>query len=134
MKKLLYLALILLGIGIMSSCKGGQKNSNLQGYEWLEGRWEYTEDEMLTNKAIITPSYIQSYFVMTDEGEDASTQPKLDYEIKVCNYEFTSSDLKAICIKSSDGEGGPIYYIDEAAKDIYFFYDFDIEIHLSKVE
>lgn len=45
MKKLIYLALILLGMGIVSSCakEGGNSGETVGGLKYFTGRWESTE-------------------------------------------------------------------------------------------
>lgn len=69
-----------------------------------------------------------------DEETDVSSQPKLNYVIKINYEEMLHEDLKAICVESPDGEFWPAFYINEVGKNIFFLYDFDMPMALTKIQ
>ena len=110
---------------MLSACGSGKSN-NLKGYEWLEGKWEYSSPEgYLDTYLVITPSYYQSFRPDFDyESTDIMNQPKEAYSIALEHNDFVG-DVKMI---------GGLYCIDEARKQVYWLYDFDQRIYLEKVD
>ena len=102
-------------------------NSKLKGYEWLEGVWE--SDEYFYMSVNITQEYMQSINGLLDgEGnKNIYSAPKDGYSIEIVHNYFLG-DIKAI-----NQEQGTQFYIDEAKKSIYWIYDFDQKIYLTKI-
>ena len=101
-------------------------NSKLKGYEWLEGVWEGKDNSTLFYaSANITPDYIQSIYVFIDEKANVYDAPKEDYAIEIVHNSFLG-DIKSI--------SGTQFYIDEAKKSIYYIYDFDQKVYLTKID
>lgn len=137
MKQLIKAVMLLLCLStILTSC-GSNKKSNLEGYEWLEGRWSFYDMEYrgLICDINITPKYIQYRYEFPEEfvPVDYSTLEKIPYSIQIIRTEF-NGDLKAICKSDKNGEPKPIYYINEKDKCPYFFWDFDQEMDLERVQ
>ena len=103
-------------------------NSKLKGYEWLEGVWE--SDEYFYMSVNITQEYMQSINGLLDgEGnKNIYSAPKDGYSIEIVHNYFLG-DIKAI-----NQEQGTQFYIDEAKKSIYYIYDFDQKVYLTKID
>jgi hypothetical protein len=88
---------------------------------WLYGKWETPntpKDDPYYACVIITPQYTQTYCAMwDDEGMTIEQMPK--NEVRV------GRDTESI---------DDTYIIDHNRKTIYWLYDFDIEMHLQKVD
>ena len=125
MKRLLYVLALTLSIGVSFISCNNSTDSKLKGYEWLEGKWKGTETQQIF--ANITPRYIQIVGEMWDEDMNVDKAKKKDYTIKILHNEFLG-DIKGICEK----EDFATLYIDETKQSIYWIYDFDQKIYLSK--
>ena len=125
MKQLLYVLTLALSIGIFTASCGNPTDNKLKGYEWLEGKWKGTETQQIF--ANITPQYIQIVGEMWNEDMNVDKAEKKDYTIKILHNEFLG-DIKGICEK----EDFATLYIDETKQSIYWIYDFDQKIYLSK--
>lgn len=125
MKRLLYVLMLTLSIGSSSISCNNSTDNKLKGYEWLEGKWKGTETQQIF--ANITPQYIQIVGEMWDEDMNVDKAKKKDYTIKILNNEFLG-DIKGIC----ETEDYATLYIDEAKQSIYWIYDFDQKIYLTK--
>ena len=116
------LLVVLLSI-TATSCKTAV--NKLQGYEWIEGQWG--GDAVQQVFVNITPQYYQIVGEMWDDEMDIAKAEKKSYSIKIL-HNATLGDLKGIC----DGEDSATIYIDESNKSIFWIYDFDKKIYLSK--
>ena len=108
---------------LLTSC--GETNNKLQGYEWLEGEWSGAAVQQIFVN--ITPQYYQIAGEMWDDEMDIAKADKKDFSIKII-HDTTLGDLKGIC----DGEDSATIYIDESKQSIFWIYDFDKKIYLSK--
>ena len=127
MKKIVYIIMLLQVAGMMAvSCRNAATNK-LEGYEWLEGKWK--GDEVQQIFANITPQYYQVVGEMWDEDMNLNKADKKDYEIKIIHSNFLG-DVKGICDIDSDDYA--ILYLDEAKHSVYWVYDFDQKVYLTK--
>ena len=119
--------MLMLCVSIMFSSCGNEKSA-IEGYEWLEGKW-VTEDgysEDFYNCVIITKDYYQYASVLHD-GEvitDVASKPKEKIELEIYFDQFLQSDEIVF----------GIYHIDIGRKQIYWLYDFDQKIYMSKIK
>ena len=68
MKRLFYVLMLTLCVGLLAtSCGNSKKSSKLEGYEWLEGKWK--GDEVQQIFVNVTPQYYQVVGEMWDESE-----------------------------------------------------------------
>jgi hypothetical protein len=88
---------------------------------WLYGKWETPntpKDDSYYACVIITPQYTQTYCAMWDEeGMTIEQMPKNKIQVGM--------DTESI---------DDTYIIDHDRKAIYWLFDFDIEMHLEKVD
>ena len=102
-------------------------DNRLEGYEWLAGNWIGRNTQQVFVK--ITPQYYQLVGEMWNEDMNLANAEKKEYVIKVVHNEFLG-DVKGIC-DGLDSDYATIY-LDEAKKAIYWVYDFDSKVYLSK--
>lgn len=108
----------------------GQSKSavnRLEGYEWLEANWSGSDVQQVFVK--ITPQYYQLVGEMWNEDMNLANAEKKEYVIKVVHDQFLG-DVKGIC-DDQDSDYATIY-LDEAKKAIYWVYDFDSKVYLTK--
>lgn len=126
MKRLFYVLMLTLCVGLLAtSCGNSKKSSKLEGYEWLEGEWK--GDEVQQIFVNVTPQYYQVVGEMWDEDMNLDNADKKDYEIKIIHNDFLG-DVKGIC----DSNDYATLYLDESKQSIYWVYDFDQKIYLTK--
>lgn len=133
MKKIIYAAMLLLGLSILSSCKNGSNSGSAkmpEGYEWLEGTWKY-ESDYWTQVVRITPEYYQSVRDDYDETLNIDASEKIGYEIKILHNKFIGDEKALVTNIGTDNEWAE-FYIDEGKKGLYFLYDFDIKEYFIK--
>lgn len=101
---------------VLSSCG---KNA-IDGYEWMEGKWESRwYDGGLRKGVIITKNHYQS------ANESETYGPEEELVIEIHYDQIIGSDVKYL------GDG---FYIDENKHQIYWLYDFDQKMYMTKVE
>ncbi|MBR5300585.1 MAG: hypothetical protein IKU36_10120 [Bacteroidales bacterium] len=97
-------------------------------YEWMYGKWEMEDtsrDDAMYVSLIITPHYLQAYRVMIDgEGLDVGDMEKTPYEIHVSDATFSNGFTTL----------DDTFFIDQKNESIFWLYDFDMEMHLTKVD
>jgi len=119
MKRFFQLAMLVLCLSIISTSCSEKKKSKLEGYEWIEGKW--VSEEVFVK---ITPQYYQ-YVSELWWSEDMDE--KMDYDIKIVKNECLG-DIKGLV----ENDGFSFIYIDEAHKALYWIYDFDQKMFLTK--
>lgn len=120
--KLFFKTLILLGFSIfVVSCV-----NLIKGYEWLEGQWVSGEDSYDKVCVNITKSYIQFVGELWNDDMNLDNADKQEFTIQIVHNSFIG-DVKAICI-----DDHPRFYIDESRQEIFWLYDFDVKMYLSK--
>ena len=121
MKKHFFVIALMFVISVVLSSCG--KNA-IDGYEWMEGKWESRAAAgNLTRSVIITKNHYQTTPIFPREDETYGPEEELVIETY---YNHTlGSDVKSF------GDG---FYIDEHKHQIYWLYDFDIKMYMTKVE
>lgn len=130
MKRIFYgiIIMLTLSMGLVAiSCSS--KSSKLEGYEWLEGKWK--GDEVQQIFVNITPQYYQIVGELWDDDMNVGKAEKKNFSIKILNNSFLG-DVKGICESNDEGDDFVRLYLDEAKKSIYWVYDFDQKIYLTK--
>ena len=131
MKKLMYAAMLLLGLSILSSCVNNKPKKMAEGYEWLEGTWTY--DAWFPSPTVlkITPEYFQCVREDLDETLNPDTAEKQSYKIKVVHNE-SIGDAKALVENCGADNEYAYFYIDDKEKRVYFLWDFDVPEYMTK--
>lgn len=122
MKRFIQLTMLVLCLSMISTSCSEKKKSKLEGYEWVEGKW--TSEEVFVR---VTPQYYQIVGDLWDEDMDLNNAEKKDFDIKIVNNEFLG-DIKGFV----ENDGSSKVYIDEEEKALFWIYDFDQKMFLTK--
>ncbi len=127
MRKFLFVAMMILGVGVMlSSCES--KKSAIDGYEWLEGKW-VTADctiDLFYNCVIITPDNYKMTSFSIDGGVVTDLTDKTPEVLKI--------ETSYVSALESDFKSFDMYYIDEQKQQIFWLYDFDAKVYMEKIK
>ena len=125
MNRLSHEVLLLLCLSLMLTSCVEQSKSKLEGYEWVEGKWESNDYPQVYVK--VTPQYYQFVGELWDEDMNLNNAEKKDYSIQIESNEYLG-DIKGIIERG----GAATIYIDEGKKSLYWIYDFDQKVYLTK--
>ena len=105
-----------------------KEQHSLKGYEWLEGKWEdrgeFGERYHLYKNILITKKYYQQIYDEEGAVEDQPRQKIAIRDAKDKNSESLEKQYKSI--------GN--FHIDEETQRLFWIYDFDQPIYLTKVD
>ena len=100
-----------------------KEQHSLKGYEWLEGTWEDREFDIGPRKIFITKKYYQRIW---DEEGAVEDQPKQKIAIRDADDNSEYPELRYKSIGN--------FCIDEETQRLFWIYDFDQHIYLTKVD
>lgn len=104
-----------------------KEQHSLKGYEWLEGKWEDRSFDVVSyqnqHNIIITKKYYQEIW---DEEAVVEDQPKQKIAIRDADNKNESLEHRYKSIGS--------FHIDEETQRLFWIYDFDQPIYLTKVD